>query len=243
MKKVVFLLLSLFFLSGSLCAEQTQSDSASAVPAYVPTADYQTVNICGWNCRIAPDLIQDAPLYEKVARMLELQFRQIQFVVPASAVEKIKSVPLWIQKKDPVMSIACFHVSEDWLKQKGLNPDKVRGVDIPNAQLMLDEYDRQPMLVFHELSHAYHLLFLDNGYDNAAVIDAYKNAMEKKRYDKVLTFWQTEEKAYAATNPMEYFAELSECYFGENDFYPFVKAEFRVHDPEGVKMIEELWNK
>jgi Mlc titration factor MtfA (ptsG expression regulator) len=50
-----------------------------------------------------------------------------------------------------------------------------------------------------------------------------------------------EEKAYAATNPMEYFAELSETYFGTNDFYPFVRAELRIHDPKAFAMVETLW--
>jgi hypothetical protein len=40
---------------------------------------------------------------------------------------------------------------------------------------------------------------------------------------------------------MEYFAESSEAYFGTNDFYPFVRAELKAHDPEMFKLVGELW--
>ena len=51
------------------------------------------------------------------------------------------------------------------------------------------------------------------------------------------------EKAYAATNPMEYFAEASEAYFGTNDFYPFDRAELERHDPEMFALVDKLWHK
>ena len=43
------------------------------------------------------------------------------------------------------------------------------------------------------------------------------------------------------TDPMEYFAELSEAYFGTNDFFPFVRAELKNHDPEACKLLRKLW--
>jgi hypothetical protein len=42
-------------------------------------------------------------------------------------------------------------------------------------------------------------------------------------------------------NDQEYFAELSEAYFGTNDIYPFVRAEVREHDPEGYRMLRKVW--
>ena len=40
---------------------------------------------------------------------------------------------------------------------------------------------------------------------------------------------------------MEYFAELSESYFGTNDFYPFIRAELKVHDPRGFEVLKAAW--
>jgi hypothetical protein len=51
-----------------------------------------------------------------------------------------------------------------------------------------------------------------------------------------------EQQAYALTNPMEYFAECTEAYFGTNDFFPFVRAELKKHDPAGYELMEKSWD-
>jgi dipeptidyl-peptidase-4 len=40
---------------------------------------------------------------------------------------------------------------------------------------------------------------------------------------------------------MEYFAEGTEAYFDRNDFYPFVRAELKKHDPVLHDLLEEIW--
>ena len=46
---------------------------------------------------------------------------------------------------------------------------------------------------------------------------------------------------YALTDHKEYFAESTESYFGVNDFYPFVRAELKEHDPAMYALMEEIW--
>jgi hypothetical protein len=48
-------------------------------------------------------------------------------------------------------------------------------------------------------------------------------------------------RAYALTNAKEYFAELSESYFGTNDFFPFHRGELQVHDPEMAAILAKVW--
>ena len=48
-------------------------------------------------------------------------------------------------------------------------------------------------------------------------------------------------KAYALTNSAEYFAELSEAYFGRNDYAPFDRAELEAFDPAGYAVVEGAW--
>lgn len=43
------------------------------------------------------------------------------------------------------------------------------------------------------------------------------------------------------SNPREYFAELSEAYFGRNDFYPFVRSDLCAYDKEGFAVVDRLW--
>ena len=62
--------------------------------------------------------------------------------------------------------------------------------------------------------------FLPGGFENSELKAAYQNALKSKGYDSVLKIAHTEEKAYATKNPMEYFAETTEAFFGTNDFFP-----------------------
>jgi Mlc titration factor MtfA (ptsG expression regulator) len=49
------------------------------------------------------------------------------------------------------------------------------------------------------------------------------------------------DRAYAITNPAEYFAETTEAYFSRNDFFPFTKEELKQHDPAMFELLGKLW--
>jgi dipeptidyl-peptidase-4 len=44
------------------------------------------------------------------------------------------------------------------------------------------------------------------------------------------------------TNPAEYFAETTEAFFAQNDFYPFNKAELIETDPAMAECLTKIWN-
>jgi dipeptidyl-peptidase-4 len=46
---------------------------------------------------------------------------------------------------------------------------------------------------------------------------------------------------YALTDHKEYFAEGTEAYFYRNDFYPFVRAELKEHDPALHALLRAIW--
>ena len=100
---------------------------------------------------------------------------------------------------------------------------------------------KHPAVILHELAHAYHDQVL--GFDDAGIIKAYKKAMKEGIYDKALLFNGREVKHYGATDHKEYFAESTEAYFYHNDFYPFVRAELKQHDPVGYAEMERVWGK
>ena len=80
------------------------------------------------------------------------------------------------------------------------------------------------------------------GKDFQPIISAYNIAIRSSLYRKVPRnrgnkLWD----AYAITNKSEYFAELSEAYFGENDFYPFERQDLEKYDLLGYKAIEKAW--
>jgi tRNA U38,U39,U40 pseudouridine synthase TruA len=96
-------------------------------------------------------------------------------------------------------------------------------------------------VMLHELAHAYHDQVL--GFDHPGVMKRYEAAKEAGLYDRVLHIDSQERKHYALTNHKEFFAEMTEAYFGTNDFYPFVRSELKRHDPETYRLLEEIWGK
>jgi Mlc titration factor MtfA (ptsG expression regulator) len=99
-----------------------------------------------------------------------------------------------------------------------------------------------PDFVLHELAHAYHDRVL--GFDHGEIRAAYEAAKASGRYDRVKRWTgerETRERAYAMTDPKEYFAETSEAYFGRNDFEPFQREELAQHDPHMLRLLEKLW--
>ena len=49
------------------------------------------------------------------------------------------------------------------------------------------------------------------------------------------------DRAYAMTNPQEFFAESTEAFFSRNDFYPYDRKELNHHDPSTLILIANIW--
>lgn len=83
----------------------------------------------------------------------------------------------------------------------------------------------------HELAHAY----FDGALNRQApdLEAAYATAMQQGLYADVLRNSGRRQEADATRNVSEYFAELTEAYFGENDFQPFTRTELQDFDPMG----------
>ena len=65
--------------------------------------------------------------------------------------------------------------------------------------------------------------------------------MKGGKYKRVLYYDGSKRKAYALNNPMEFFAEASEAYFGRNDFQPFNRRQLKAFDAKTYRMIEKVW--
>jgi hypothetical protein len=206
------------------------------------TTGYENRQIEGWQIFVNAEFLKRQPdLAERTLKLLGFQLFQIARVVPPAPLEKLKSVRIWVEEKEPHHPCMTYHPDANWLREHGMSPQKARCVEIANARTFLQWTLEQPWMVLHELSHGYHHQFLKGGFRNAEVKAAYDHAMKAGLYDCVLRQSGQEERAYAATNPMEYFAEASEAYFGTNDFFPFVRIELKRHDPRGYAALEQLW--
>jgi hypothetical protein len=96
------------------------------------------------------------------------------------------------------------------------------------------------MLVLHELAHAYHDQVLTFQY--TPIAEAFVRATESRDYERVERYDKSNVRAYAMKNEKEFFAELSEAYFGLNDFFPFNRLDLEKFDPPSAQMIHEAWH-
>ncbi len=251
------LLLAIVLLVGAGSGEPTSTPPAnssshaapekSATPHKAPAPfdardQYEPQQIEGWRVLVNKKLRQGEPqLYASLVKLLGYKLYDITRVVPAPALAKLRRIAFWVELNEPHHPCMCYHPDAAWLRDNGMNPEKAGCVEIANARNFLSWSFDQPWMVLHELSHGYHDQFLPDGYQNKEILAAYQHAMDAKLYDSVLRSGGRVERAYAATNPMEYFAESCEAFFGTNDFYPFVNTELRKHDPQCYDTVKKAW--
>jgi hypothetical protein len=202
---------------------------------------YEERTVEGWRVLVNKRLLapEQRELCGQTLKQLDVQLYNITRVVPAEALAKLRKIPIWVELAHPRHPCMCYHPSADWLREHGMNPQKAGAVEIANARTFLSWTHEQPWMVLHELAHGYHHQVL--GYDHAEVKACYERAVASKTYESVLHYDGQKVRAYALTNDKEYFAELTEAYFGCNDFYPFVNAELKRHDPRMHGVLEKVW--
>lgn len=229
---------------GALALGAKTAPKAAAKPVGYPTSEYTVREIEGWKVRVHKDLLTgQKQLGDKALKLLQVKLYDVNRAVPAGALAELHKIPIWISVKDRLGRHPCaaYHPSRGWLKSHGYNPDKARSVDIMNAGTFVRWTHTQPSMVLHELAHGYHHRVLSGAYGNKELQAAFKKMVAGKKYESVLYFSGRKRRAYAMNGPQEYFAELTEAYFGTNDFYPFVRAELKEHDLETYKLLERLW--
>ena len=79
------------------------------------------------------------------------------------------------------------------------------------------------------------------GFEEPRVIAVWKKFCDSGKYKSVLTSPGHMREHYGLTNQKEFFAEMTEAYFGSNDFYPFVTGELKQAEPETFALLEEIW--
>ena len=166
--------------------------------------------------------------------------RRVTYILPPDRVADLKKVRIRMDWKHKLKTMQ-YHPSKGWLLKNGYDPGMAKHVHIPIAKALLarDQWAKHPYVVLHELAHAYHDQIL--GFDNPRIEQAFETMKASGTYDKVLAHSGRRTKHYALSNPMEYFAESSEAYLGVNDFFPFVRAELREHDPRMFDIMKDIW--
>jgi hypothetical protein len=218
-------------------------DTPKGDAPHEPSSRYESRTVEGWTVRVHRGFLDREPeLAARTLAQLRHQLEDVARVVPPRALDSLRKVTIWVEEDEPHHPCMAYHPGRGWLVEHGMNPDKTRCVEIADARNFLAWTRDQPWMVLHELAHAYHHQFIAGGFENDEVRAALDAARKQQLYDRVLHINGREERAYALTNPMEYFAEASEALFGTNDFYPFVRAELARHDPALYATLRRLWH-
>ncbi|MEX2214655.1 MAG: hypothetical protein WD768_11035 [Phycisphaeraceae bacterium] len=221
-----------------------QSSAFSQVPKKLrppndATDTYEVLKLRGWTLRISHRFKPHDDLKKEVLEEVDSQLRRITLLVGEKALAELRKTEIWIEHEFP--GRAQYHPNRQWLTDNGYNPEKTGTIEIAHAKGFLEWRDRTVMTLLHELAHAYHDKSL--GFEEPRVIAAYEAAKKSGRYDKILRDKGYMIKHYAMDNHKEYFAEMVEAYFWCNDYYPFVYGELKEFDPQGFKVMEDIFGK
>ena len=205
-------------------------------------ASHTVRKIEGWTVRVDDRLLQ--PPHEamgvRVLKALERKLADINAVVRPDRLEKLHAVTI-------VLDMSHGKLRADAVSSRGpvaggkrlRSRDLVHCVHIPVAAELLEprQINVQPWCVLHELAHAYHDQVL--GFDEARIRDAYAAYKKSGHGDAALLITGERVRHYGLTDHKEFFAEMTESYFGTNDFFPFNRAELKEAEPEIYKLLAD----
>jgi hypothetical protein len=162
-------------------------------------------------------------------------------VIPEPSLTRLREVPIVLDLTHGALRNMQYHPNVGWLTSHGYSETLAKCVHIPDVSHFLSPFEnhRQPWAVLHELAHAYHDRVL--GFDEPRVKAAWARFRGSGLYQSVLTSPGGKREHYALTDQKEFFAEMTECYFGANDFYPFVAGELKHAEPEIFKLMRDIW--
>ncbi len=208
-------------------------------------ASHSTRTLEGWTVRVDDRLL--APPHDtlgaKCLRFLETRLADIVQVVPPDKVAQLRTVPIVLDLTHGNLRAMAYHPSAEWLENHGYSRELARCVHICEAADLVTPRNirEQPWVILHELAHAYHDQIL--GFEEPRIVEAYEKYKKSGHGDQALLFDGTRVRHYGLTDPKEFFAEMTESYFGVDDFFPFNRAELLTAEPEIHNLMRQIWEK
>ncbi|MDX2247984.1 MAG: T9SS type A sorting domain-containing protein [Bacteroidia bacterium] len=220
--------------------------TAPTIQAQLTVTGFTNYSLHGFNVLVNDQAIsQHATATQNAVNYLDTLLQEItQFGLAPEILDSLRKVPIFMEWALTTGS-AWYHYDVNWLIQNGYNPAKARAVEITNITNFVNwSRQNQPMVIMHELAHGYNDRVLGVNYQ--PIIDAYNAAMSAGIYNSVpynpgngnAPFNQP---AYAKNNALEYFAEITEAYLGENDYFPFDSTDLKNHDALGFAVVKDVW--
>jgi hypothetical protein len=205
--------------------------TAFSAAGAIPTHDYRKANIQGWTVFFHKNLYTiDSQLGGVCARLLNRELLDIKTKLPRGACAKLQKIPIWVGHIDPIdpTCLGVYHPSRDWLKNNNRNPDKAHCVEFPNARSFPYVVRDIPSAVLHELSHGYHMRFLNakrKAQINASWLkhNTLPTLLPNLQRKPLALPTQQFDPKHLTLSDSEYFAELSAVLFREHRAWSRIK--------------------
>lgn len=228
-------------------SDTTPIPAAQSRPDIPGLAEYEPRSVAGFTVLLHRSLADEKSIDgPRVMAALTWDLDLLIERIPAHALDLLRrTTPVWVTPSLPARGGwaargLCHHPSPDWLDANGYGRDRAGAIEICNVADYLLWRAEQPLCVLHEMAHAYQFQLSDP----PEIRQAFEAAKASGRYEAVpfvMLDRSVKRRAYALNNHMEYFAELSEAYYGRNDYFPFTRSDLLTHDPEGFAMLESVW--
>lgn len=240
------LLLFILLVGAALAQEAGQPISSQPVDFRHPARAYTVERRDGWQLHLEKELaVKEPALAEKAAAKLSSRLERLLAILPSQCAS-LKEMPVFLLY-GPKATAGGYDNGAQYFKSN--EPDYYPTLDLRWRHCLvvycagtyhwLDELWSTKSLC-HELAHAWQYQRygqeqpdLQAAFANAQRLGLYRNVTDEN--GKVLT------QAYAMTNDLEYFAELSCMYFVGCNYAPHNREELRAYDPAGYAMVEKLW--
>lgn len=214
--------------------------------AQLSVTGYSNYSLAGFEVLVEDNaFVMDSALTASAISLLETHLEEIsQFTFAQEKLDSLLAVPIFMDW-NTTTGAAQYHPSEAWLIANGYAPEKARCVEISNITNYANWTNQnQPYMMMHELAHAYHHRVLD--FNSAVITTAFNEAVAGNLYLNVSYHqgngnYYNVPTAYALNNEKEYFAEITEAYFGLNDFFPFNYEDLASYDSTGFAAVLSVW--
>jgi hypothetical protein len=219
------------------------SPKQEKMPDSSKPASHTPRQVEGWTVRVDDRLLAGSHEEEgrRALRFLESKLADIKAVVAPEPLEKLMAVPIILDLNHGKLGAMQYHPSADWLRENGYPADLAKCVHIPEVADLVTprNINEQPWVVLHELAHAYHDQVL--GFEEPRILEAYEKFKKSGHGEKALLYDGTRVRHYGLTDQKEFFAEMTESYFGLDDFFPFNRAELMIAEPEIYELMQTIW--
>ena len=194
--------------------------------------------LSGWHIKVNLSLLENnKTVTNQTMDFLASELTTIAMTVPPDALNFLRDIPIWLEQPTKGNVTIQYHHDAGWLKDNGYDPRKLGAMEIAAVDFF-NRKGKDTLVLLPAFAFAY--VFRVMGNHNKTMYNAYENAKLTELYT-LQDYTNKDDKRFRMRNAENYFAVVSQAYFGALNDTPHNRKELETYDPVGYKMVEELW--